>query len=119
MPLVDVSVVDLESVLQDAGADAQQLADALGDALRVWLRLHDLPAARYAENRAAREDAGPAFVGLLHAQPPTGPDREAEVARVTGVVARVLALDAARVHLEYAPAGAGRVAFGGLLVPER
>jgi hypothetical protein len=124
MPLVDVTVVDLEAVLRSAGVEAQQLADALGDALgvaagRVWLRLHDLAPARYAENRSAREGLGPVFVSVLHAQPPDGAAREAEVTLLTGVVAHLLRLDADRVHIEYAPAGAGRVAFGGLLVPER
>ena len=121
MPIVDVTLVVADGdglALQLA----RELADALGAALgcepgRLWVRLHDLPAARYAENGAGL-DAGelPVFVTLLHADPPQGEARTAEVRRVCETVARCTRRPPDRVHVEFAAPGRGRVAFGGELV---
>ena len=120
-------IVDIERVLADDGAPApglaQSLADALGRALgsapgRTWVRLRWLPAADYAENDTPVDvGALPVFVTVLHAHPPEGTQLAAQVAALTAAVAAVLACDAARVHVQMAPAGAGRQAFGGRLVP--
>jgi hypothetical protein len=58
----------------------------------------------------------PLFVRILHARPPTGAALQAEVAALTTALARASGRPVERVHLEYAPAGAGRIAFGGRLV---
>ena len=120
MPIVDVQVVQAGGAACDAAA--QPLADALGRVFgsapgRTWVRVSTLDAACYAENDVALE-AGelPAFVTVLHAHPPTGAALAAQVLAVTEAVAGWLARPAARVHVQLAPAGAGRQAFGGQLV---
>ena len=115
MPLIDVHCVGAPVPAADA------LADVIGDALhlppgRVWVRLHPLPAEHYAENGGPLQGALPVFITILHARPPTGEALKAEVAALTQAVAGVCARPAERVHVEYAPAGAGRIAFGGRLV---
>lgn len=119
MPILDVHWVG--ALPADAAELASQLADAAGDALgaapgRVWVRLHPLQADHYAENGGPVQGALPLFVTLLHARPPTGTALQAEIASLTAALARASGRPAERVHLEYAPAGAGRMAFGGRLV---
>ena len=102
-------------------ATAEALADVIGDALnlapgRVWVRLQPLPADHYAENGGPLQGALPVFVGIVHAHPPVGAALKAEVTALAQAVAGVCGRPAERVHLEYAPAGAGRIAFGGRLV---
>lgn len=121
MPIVDVRFV-METDAEWPPGLTQDLADALGDLLgappgQVWVRLVVLPATHYAENRAAVERGGaPVFVTLLQARPPQGPERAEQCLALTRVVATVTGRRADRIHIEYAPDGAGRVAFGGRLV---
>ncbi len=117
MPIVDVCWVG------DApGPDlAPRFADAIGDALgaapgRVWVRVMHLPAAHYAENGGSLQGALPLFVTILHACPPTGAALRDEIATLTQALAGLSGRPAERVHLVYAPAGAGRISFGGRLV---
>jgi len=65
---------------------------------------------------ALQEGELPAFVTILHAHPPAGAALAAEVLAVTSAVANCLGRPAERVHVQYAPAAAGRQAFGGKLV---
>lgn len=122
MPIVDVQVV--------AGAGenartslARELADAIGAALalpagRVWVRLAWLPANDYAENGCELgEGEAPVFVTVLHADPPEGDARAAEARAIASAVAASVGRAVGWVHVEYAPAGRGRVAFGGVLLP--
>ncbi|MDG0857097.1 hypothetical protein [Roseateles puraquae] len=116
MPVVDVHWAGPPPAAPDDMAAA--LADAIGDALqqppgRVWVRLHQV---HHAENGGPLAGAQPVFVTLLHARPPVGEALQAEIAAVTAAVAAATGRPRERVHLEYAPAGAGRMAFGGRLV---
>jgi hypothetical protein len=121
MPLVEIEVVGEEG---SAGGrvSAQALADALGRALgspvgRTWVRLRRLEGADYAENGIAPgAGGGPVFVTVLQAHPPTGAALAAEMGAVTQAVALCIGRAPERVHVDYAPPGAGRVAFGGRLV---
>jgi phenylpyruvate tautomerase PptA (4-oxalocrotonate tautomerase family) len=121
MPIVDVEVV-CQPGEQERLPSAGGLASALGRIFGsppggTWVRVRALDASCYAENDSpvsAREL--PVFVTVLQAVPPTGAKLEAEVAAVTQAVAAGVAREAARVHVGYAPAGAGRQAFGGRLV---
>ena len=121
MPIIDVEVV---AAANDAMANsvAQSLADAIGRALKsppgqTWVRVRSLARNQYAENDALLDTAHlPVFVIVLKRQTPRRAELEAEIKALTGVVAQVIGRSASCVHIEYAPAGAGRLAFGGVLV---
>ncbi len=119
-------IIDIERVMAD-GAEAaprglaQALADAAGRVFgsapgRTWVRLRTLPPTAYAENDAVPgENSLPVFVTVMHAHPPAGDELIAQVAALTNALAAVLGCDPQRVHVQMAPAGAGRQAFGGTL----
>lgn len=121
MPIVDIELV-CESEADFGAVSARALADALGQVFgstpgRTWVRLRQLGSAAYAENNLAiTRSELPAFVTILHARPPEGAALVAELDAVTIAVARCLAREPERVHVQYAPAGVGRQAFGGRLV---
>ena len=121
MPIIDIELV-CESKAEFATASARALADAIGQVLgsepgHTWVRLRFLASAAYAENQAAVEGADlPAFVTVLHAHPPIGEALATEALALTLAVAQCLARAPERVHVQYAPAAAGRQAFGGTLV---
>ena len=76
-----------------------------------------LNSAHYAENDAAVSTADlPVFVTVMHAHSPTEAALATEVLALTTTIAQVTGRPAERVHVEYAPPGAGRQAFGGQLV---
>ena len=76
-----------------------------------------LPAGQYAENGATVEDNDlPVFVRVLHADWPEEGTRSKEAAALAASVASCLGRQVEHVHIEYAPPGRGRVAFGGRLV---
>ena len=121
MPVVDIEVVVAPDVVTVTGL-AQALADAIGDTLgsasgQTWVRLHLLPTGQYAENHASLGAADlPAFVRLLQRQPAEGADRARETMALTRAIAGILKRPPDRVHVEYASAGSGNVAFGGTIV---
>ncbi len=121
MPIVDIELV--ADAADAAGTvTAQALAEVLGQALgstpaRTWVRLHRLDPGDYAENGATLGAAEwPTFVTMLHSRLPAGAALRTEVAAVTQAVALCLGRSAQRVHVLYAPAAAGRQAFGGRLM---
>ncbi len=121
MPILDVEPVQAAHAAVDPTL-APRLADAAAAVFgqapgRVWVRLRPLPAAQYAENGVAIvADESPVFITVLHARPPEGDARAREAAALTSAIARVFGCADEHVHLLYAPAGAGRQAFGGRLV---
>ena len=121
MPIVEVAIVVSTATLLREGL-AQELADACADVMnlpagRLWLRLMPVSSAHYAENDSElTEDEFPVFVTVLHAAGPPGSTQNAEVAALSAAVAKVTDRPVDRVHIEYAPPGRGRMAFGGKLV---
>ncbi len=123
MPILDVEPVVGQGQTLDP-ALAQRLADAAAAVFgsapgRVWVRLRPLPAAQYAENAGVAADTDvepPVFVTVLHAHLPEGPARVREAAQLTAALAQITGRTVERVHVQYAPPGAGRQAFGGHLV---
>jgi phenylpyruvate tautomerase PptA (4-oxalocrotonate tautomerase family) len=121
MPIVNVEIV---AAANDAMANgiAQSLADAIGRELKsppgqTWVRVRVLARNQYAENESLLDAAQlPVFVTILKRQSPPRAELAAEIAALTGVVAQVIGRPASCVHVEYALAGAGRLAFGGVLV---
>jgi phenylpyruvate tautomerase PptA (4-oxalocrotonate tautomerase family) len=121
MPIVTVEVVAAADHAMEKNL-AQSLADAVGRVLnsppsQAWVRLRLLGRDQYAENESL-VDGGelPVFVTILKRQSPLGGELEAEVAELTRTIARIIGRPATCVHIEYAPAAAGRVSFGGRLV---
>ena len=121
MPIIDIELV-CESEAEFATASARTLADAIGQVLgsepgHAWVRLRYLASAAYAENQVTLAGADlPAFVTVLHAHPPIGAALATEAMALTLAVAQCLGRPPGRVHVQYAPAAAGRQAFGGTLV---
>ena len=121
MPIVDIELV-CETEAHFNTVSARALADALGQAFgsppgHTWVRLHLLGSSAYAENGVTVDGSElPAFVTVLQAHCLTASALVAEVAAVTGAVAKCIARPLERVHVLYAPPGAGRQAFGGRLV---
>lgn len=116
MPIVDIRWAGALPPAPDMLAC--HLADVIGDVLgldpgRVWVRLDAI--GHYAENGGPLEGAPPVFVRMLHARPPVGEALKAEVAALTAAIAEAAGRPTHLVHLEYAPGGAGRIAFGGRL----
>jgi hypothetical protein len=120
VPIIDVEFV--HSAQGRALPNASTLAAAIGRALgtppgRTWVRLRTLDANFYAENESSVSTSElPVFVTVLHAHLPDGPSLAVEVQVLTKAVASCVGCSAEHVHVEYAPAGAGRQAFGGSLV---
>ena len=120
-PIVTVEIVAgaNDAMAQDL---AQSLADAIGRALesppgQTWVRVRSIARDQYAENDAPLDAAQlPVFVTILKKQTPQRVELEAEVAAVTGAVAHAVGRPAECVHIEYAAAAAGRLAFGGVLI---
>ena len=121
MPIVDIELVAVsESELSETSASS--LADSLGKVFgsqpgRTWVRVRFLSSAAYAENECnASNDELPVFVTVLHAHLPEGDALTTEVQALTVTLASCLGRDPERVHVQYAPAAAGRQAFGGKMV---
>jgi phenylpyruvate tautomerase PptA (4-oxalocrotonate tautomerase family) len=118
MPIITVEIVADPRRPQRPDA-AQALADAIGGCLasapgHCWVRIRSLGRDDYAENGVPRDQAAsPVFVTVL--QHSATPDPETAAALTRTIAA---ALDRAPdcVHVEFAAAAAGRVAFGGTLV---
>jgi phenylpyruvate tautomerase PptA (4-oxalocrotonate tautomerase family) len=120
MPILDIEVVTRPGE-RLPGTLAAGLADALGETYgtgpgRLWVRLHELPADRYAENGTGDGHPSPVFVTLREAAPPEGAALEDRVARVARCVARLTDRPEEHVHVIVEPAMRGRIAFGGKLV---
>lgn len=119
MPIVDVQLVAKGSIATEGLA--ARLAEALAQVFsappgRVWVRLSVLPGAQYAENGINSAETGlPVFVLVLHADLPSGQVLAAQAQSISQAVAACIQCSAEHVHVEYAPAGRGRVAFGGQL----
>ena len=121
MPIVTVEVV---SGANDGMAHdlAQPLADAIGGALKsppgeTWVRVRSIARDQYAENEAPLDAAQlPVFVAILKRQTPQRAELEAEITLLSHAVAQAIGRPVACVHIEYAPAAAGRLSFGGILV---
>ena len=121
MPIITVELVG-GTELRLPPKLAQSLADTVGRLLdsppgQTWVRLRRLERDAYAENESTIGLAEmPVFVTVMRRQLPSGAKLEAEVAALTHAIAGVIGRPAERVHIEYAPAAAGRMSFGGKIV---
>jgi phenylpyruvate tautomerase PptA (4-oxalocrotonate tautomerase family) len=123
MPILDVEVV-LEPGETLRPELARELADRAGEVFgaapgTTWVKVRAIPAEHYAENQTDRpNDIYPVFVSILKAKLLPLDERQSEVTRLTAAVALVCRRPPENVHILYLPEGAGRVAFGGRIVPD-
>jgi phenylpyruvate tautomerase PptA (4-oxalocrotonate tautomerase family) len=119
MPIVDVQII-----VADGGAVPEGTAKSLAEALalvffappaRVWVKVEALPESRYAENGDAVR-LRPVFLRVLHADGLAPEALAAQAAAISRAVGACLSCAPDLVHVEYAPPGRGRVAFGGNLL---
>jgi len=120
MPIINVEIVTRPAETLPSFL-AKQLADALGNVMGseprgTWVRLHSLPADRYAEGPGEESPFFPVFVTILRARLPAADVLQDEVTRIAEVTARLCDRPAANVHVQYLPPALGRVAFGGRLL---
>ena len=124
MPIIDIELV-CHSESELSAVSVHALADALGTALstvpgRTWVRMRYLGSNAFAENQISSADIAakglPVFVTVLVTRPPEMPARATAIKTITAVVAACVGRSPDRVHVQYAPAAAGRQAFGGKLV---
>ena len=121
MPIVDVLVV-CKTPEQVHSVSAQALADSLGQVFEsapghTWVRTQIAAATGYAENGVRLADSElPAFVTVTHSHLPESEALAIEARAVTAAVAKGIGRTNELVHVQYAPPGAGRQAFGGKLV---
>ena len=100
------------------------LADGVGDIFAsppgsTWVKLIPIPAENYAENNPVEETFYPVFVNVLKATLPPPEIIQAEAAQLTAAIAKICGRPPSNIHIVYALAGAGRIAFGGKLLPGR
>ena len=80
--------------------------------------MHLMPCDHYAENGGGPNDGVfPIFVSVLKARLPAPDVLRAEVDGLTAAVAEATGRPAVHIRIVYLPAGAGRMAFGGELMP--
>jgi phenylpyruvate tautomerase PptA (4-oxalocrotonate tautomerase family) len=120
MPIVDVQLVS------GGGGQTEVMAASIANALadvfqaqpgRVWVRISYLPSSSYAENGITEAPLfAPVFVRVLHADLPPPEALALEASAVAKAVGTCVQRSVQQVHVEYAPPGRGRVAFGGNLL---
>ena len=121
MPIVDVELV-CSSEVEFQSVSAAAVANAIGEVLgcepgHAWVRLRHLSSECYAENQSPLSAAElPVFVTVLHMRLPNEAALSTQVIALTQAIAMVVGRPYERVHVQCAPAGAGRQAFGGRLV---
>jgi phenylpyruvate tautomerase PptA (4-oxalocrotonate tautomerase family) len=121
VPIVEIDIV-LRKGERLRRALAEDLADRLGEVFAApsgttWVKLRRLPVDDYAENGGRPSATGlPVFVSILKRRQPSRDRMQAEVDRITDLVAAACGRPPDHVHVIYRADGAGRVAFGGRIV---
>lgn len=118
MPIVSVDIVTAEPLAPTLVGDlANALAEVFGGPpSRTWVRLQAVE--HYAEGDNGPPDGiRPVFASILMADPPHGTDRADLAGEITTVVAETCERPKENVHVLFEAPAAGRIAFGGGLVP--
>ena len=121
MPIVDVEVVTSRAEQAPSKEQLQALTDELGDLFKsdpggTWVRLRSIDRRDHAENKTVIDPyVRPTFVNVLRYELPDAAELRREMAEVAELVARTLDRPRDNVHVVYAPAGKGRIGFGGEL----
>lgn len=119
MPIVTVEIVTRpgeSSIPGLAAALADRMGTIFGSAAGgTWVKVRRLARENYAENGGTPAQTDPVFVSVLKVHESLPAAREVEAARLTAAVAEICDRRPENVHVIYGPAGAGRVAFGGVM----
>ena len=123
MPILNVEIVvePGEVLSPDLAA---RLADRVGSVLdarpgATWVTVRPHPLQQYAESGGGPESGvRPVFVTILKAKVGSRESLAAEARVLTAAIAEVCGRPAENVHLNYQADAAGRVAFGGTIVPD-
>lgn len=116
MPIVDIEFVGpIES-------DSQTYADRLADVFEsapgsTWVRLRSLDPACYAENGSPTQFR-PVFVSVLLRERPSGEALHLLAGEISETVATLARRSNSEIHVLFEERGAGRLAFGGGLIPD-
>ncbi|MBI5623977.1 MAG: hypothetical protein HY924_09380 [Elusimicrobia bacterium] len=122
MPILEVEIVldHNEALLPGL---SQRLADAAGKALGVppgyaWVRLRALPRKQYAESGSpVPKKIKPVFVSLMKSRLGSTAELRKECAKLCRALAKACGRPKENVHIIYLPEAAGRMSFGGKLMP--
>lgn len=121
MPILNVEIVinPDEHIRPELAAEiADQAGKIFGSPPgNTWVKVHLIPGENYAENIAASDGIFPVFVWILKARLPSADLLQVEVTQLTSVIAQACNRPQENVHIIYLPEGAGRVAFGGKVLP--
>lgn len=114
-------IFHVETTRRPGRAQLRSLADELGVLFsappgHVWVRIVPVDPALYAEN-ATESPPDSVFVRVILRALPEEPELEKKAARITQLVAAALSKPLDDVHVYFDPPAAGRIAFGGALVP--
>jgi phenylpyruvate tautomerase PptA (4-oxalocrotonate tautomerase family) len=120
MPILNVEIVKRPNEHIDPKL-ATELANRTGEIFgsepgNTWVTVHIIASENYAENISGSDDIFPVFVSILKAKLPSQDSLQAEVAKLTEVIAQICNRPQENVHIFYLPEGMGRVAFGGILL---
>ena len=124
MPILSVQLIGAPPAAVLRGLP-QRVADAAGEVFRTppqttWVTVSVVPRSRYAENGGGPpRGAKPVLVRVVKGVWPSRAAMEGEVEALTKAIARAVRRPPAGVHVVYEPEAAGRIAFGGRLVPRR
>lgn len=122
MPILNVEIVIRPAEYFPTNL-ARELADHTGEIFdsgpgHTWVTVHYISREYYAENLSSAGDILPVFVSILKAKLSSPDSLQAEVAKLTAIIAQICDRPQENVHIIYLPEGAGRVAFGGKLLPK-
>lgn len=130
MPIVSIELLqDSVGAERVPEATVRALADGLGALFGskpagTWVKISYLDRGSYAENHAqnAEEnglppDVRPVFIQVIKGELQPEAELRDEAKRVCELVAGLLQRPAENTHVIYEPPAAGRIAFGGKLVP--
>ncbi len=119
MPILEVEIV---GTTEPGPHIVQLLADSAAAILKsglgnTWVKLRTLLPSQYAENGGIQSRIQPVFVSVLMRSDPDLKEKGEIVFGLTSEFSRILARLPEDVHILFEPEAAGRIAFGGSLVP--
>jgi len=122
MPILNVKVIgELPDSIRKGLA--RRLADAAAEVLKsgpqqTWVTVQVVRREDYAENADGQaQGTQPVIASLIKRQVPRGRVLGEEVTALTQAIAAACGRSPEHTHIIYEPAGGGRIAFGGDLVP--